>query len=786
MKMQRRELSKAAGGRPGTLMENLEPRQLMTAALSWVGADFSANGNSVMLGDAVLADDSTVTGTQLFATPAGVQGGQAADAVAMSFGAGGAMSITRGNGFAPFVSQTGTDFRLAAGGFVLGTHSGIYDAGGSAGQSIRVIVERRNDFSSYLKTGRIVVRLTKITASGIEYRQIGLDVGATTVTEYQNPLMIGDEGVVKTITSKSADGVVSFGNGEKLIFARRASDTGSEQVAVYFDGDSSDGNVGYGLGVMKSSYAQYAVPNALVRDVVYRGWIATPNPTAKALLAVPEDSGYQGQDVAIVLSYATGNFSVYHAEDYGVTGSSAVWTGTWTTTRYSELYSTVASPSNYREQFQYLANQLCLVGADGQELVFLRSSAYTLSPAMYRTTASEFRFLIGGALTTKVFARPPAIVGLNLQSADIDGQGNPVVYGVSQTDGQEWHKRDLAALTSGKPLRAGVVSKPGVGSAVDDWTWLGVATDGNVVTYHMRNVLSDFAGVVFDDVSQRGQTVLGGLVFAGSVQVFAGSGTAIGYIAGRTVENAFVLVRLGRKPDSSEYEWSIQDLGAQLAQGGQSLPEWVGPISGYETPWGSVAVAGFNASGQMEAVWTAPEAPGWRRANLSVISGAPAMGGAISTQTTSWQGINMAARTLDGDLAVVWWAPDLQGAWRYSNLTVQTATPKLQREDFRGRPATMTGWQFGDNLNFAAIGVDGLARVYWWSENADTWKITIVNPPFDPLNQPASLVPDVRDFVRSGKHQFFAINSNSDLLRVYWQGSPKDEWIIENVGAGAI
>jgi hypothetical protein len=782
------------GGTPGggsgaaALMEALESRQLMSTNLTWVGVNLASGANSVMYADAVLADDLTLTGTQLFATPSGVQTGQPIDAVSMTFGAGGTMSITRGNGFAPFLTQDGTDFRRTPLSYVLGTHEATYDADGPAGQaigqSVRLLVERRPEFTAYWTADRISVRLTRLTADGVEYRQIGLQVRADDVVVLENPSQSLEDGVSKPILSRSDDGVITFGSGEKLIFARTPAQTNREQVAVYFDGDASDGTVGYGLGSMKSSMAQGVLPHAQQQQVVFRGWIATPNATARALLGVT-DPAAPGTNVVVTLSWGTSAFALYRPEGFGVAGQSPVWQGTWTTSRYSDLYSLVSSPSNVNEQLQLLTNKLCLVGADGQELVFLRSAGFTLAGGIYRTTASEERFNFGAQLSTAVFAAPAASVGLLVQSGDIDAQGHPILYTVSQYDPNQWFKVDLVTLTGGKPLVQGVVSRAvGLGPR-EDWAFVGIASDGHVVGYEFTFLQSNYQQVRFVDYTQVVPDFFGGAMFTSQSTVFLDAGQGIAQVAGITTQGKFIVGRIEAHRAASGAT-AFTDVTASLAQVGQTVPAWVGPISGYQTPWRGVAVAGFNAAGEMEVVWTAPVISGWRSNNLSVISGAPAMGGPIATQVTSWQGINMTARTTSGDLAVVWWAPELVGDWRYSNITVQTGAPKAAATDFRGRLSTLVAWEFGRTLNVASIGVDGITRVFWWEQDQAAWKITVVNPPFDAQDGPMALVPDVRDLARSDRHQFYAVNGDSDLLRVYWQSEPKDEWIISNVGEGAI
>ncbi len=768
--------------------ETLESRQMMSSNLTWVGVNLAPGANSVMYADAVLADDLTLTGTQLFATPAGVQTGQPIDAVSMSFGAGGTMSITRGNGFASFLSQDGTDFRREPSSFVLGTHEATYDADGDAGnaigQSVRLLVERRAEFTTYRASDTISVRLTRLTASGVEYRQIGLKIVGDNVIVLANPDQSLEDGVVKPITSRSADGVISFGTGEKLIFARTPAQPDREQVAVYFDGDASDGMVGYGLGVMKSSAAQGVLPHAQQKEVAFRGWIATPNATARALLGVTDPTA-AGVNVVVTLAWGSSAFAIYRAEEYGVAGALAVWTGTWTTSRYSELYSLLPSPTNFNEQAQILTNRLCLVGADGQELVFLRSAGFTLAGGMYRTTSSEVRFNFGAQLSTAVFAAPASAVGLLVQSGDIDAQGHPILYTVSAYDPNQWFKVDLLTLTGGKALVQGVLSRAVGTTGRADWAFVGLAADGHVVGYEFTFLQSTYQQVRFVDYTQVVPNFFGGAFFTSQATVFLDATEGIAQVAGITTQGKFIVGRIEAQR-ASNGATAYTDVTASLAQIGQTVPAWVGPLSGYQTPWRSVAVGGFNAAGEMEVVWTAPAISGWRSNNLSAISGAPAMAGPIATQVTSWQGINMTARTTSGDLAVVWWAPELAGDWRYSNITVQTGAPKAAATDFRGRLSTLVAWEFGQTLNVASIGVDGITRVFWWAQDQATWKITIVNPPFGDQNAPRALVPDVRDLARSDHHLFYALNDEAELMRVYWQSAPKDEWIIENVGEGAL
>lgn len=776
------------------LFAALESRTLMTASVSWVGIDLSLAGPSVVLGEGILGDDSSVTGAATIASLAGSQSGLPIDIASIAFGENGGMSFTRPGGVAPFVGQSGTDFRLSPSGYELGTHVGTYADGDGIGEFDRYVVERRSVFSTLRSTGRLIVRTTEITAAGVSYAQRGIDVtivnGApTAVTLYRNPLaskdISSDPGTVKLVTSWTADGVITFGNGEKLIFTRGNSVLGTEEQAIYFDPDAGDGRVSIGVAFNKSSFTAYTVPTENHPTFTYRGFITAKGPEVRALLGIPADSTLAGQTVVLTLAADGKTFALFRAEEFDMGGAHAVWSGVWATSGLSELYSLVPSPNDFVNQIQYLANQLILTDADKNQIVFSRTQGFGLAPAMFRAP-HDLRETLGGGLGSPGFVFPRPVVEVAPEALDIDSDGHPIVYALEGSgDSSIWHREDLLDVTGGVALAAGQISvSPGDRHT---WTVVGISSDGSVVLYQIGKLLSNFSAITFSDQTADPDSAVAGLHFGAGAVVFLSGGDGIATIGGRTLDGRLVVAELlSINAQTLAPQWRVTDVSAALATHGQDVPDWTGQLSGYSTQWGAVNIAGFDADGEMQVVWTAPGVATWYANNLSLISSAPAMSGRITTLVTGWRSIQMHAIGVSGDLISVWWAPELVGDWRFQNLTAEAGGVKLASTDHRGRDANMVAWMFGNTLNVATIDRDGNSQVYWWSMETDRWSLTKVNPPFDPQSLPTALVDGARDVHRYLHHQYFALNSQDELLRVYWQGSPTDEWIIENVGRGAI
>lgn len=122
--------------------------------------------------------------------------------------------------------------------------------------------------------------------------------------------------------------------------------------------------------------------------------------------------------------------------------------------------------------------------------------------------------------------------------------------------------------------------------------------------------------------------------------------------------------------------WLFDNLSeSQFRSQGIEPPRIVGELDSYVTPWGSESVVGVDPQGRIQVYWTSPEFAGWTTSELSSVVGAPAAAQRVDGYVTAWHGLNLAFTDNEGELFVVWWAPQLgAGNWQLSSLT-DAATP---------------------------------------------------------------------------------------------------------------
>lgn len=152
-------------------------------------------------------------------------------------------------------------------------------------------------------------------------------------------------------------------------------------------------------------------------------------------------------------------------------------------------------------------------------------------------------------------------------------------------------------------------------------------------------------------------------------------------------------------------------------------PAFVGPISGFVSPWGGHNITGVDASGHIWTLWTSPEFIGWTITDLTDWLHADPISGGVTSFLTSWNAFNMTALNSSGELITMWWAPELgDGNWQV---------------DFIGQGQTT--WDTGvsleswfnaveQSLNFVGKDQTGQITCYTWSVADQNWRSEIVQP----------------------------------------------------------
>lgn len=261
----------------------------------------------------------------------------------------------------------------------------------------------------------------------------------------------------------------------------------------------------------------------------------------------------------------------------------------------------------------------------------------------------------------------------------------------------------------------------------------------------------------------------GGGVIASRVTAFV-SRDGLAFVAGLDANGELLLYA-----QSDGDAWTAANLSREhLAPQGVATPAFIGLIISYVTEWNGLNIAGLDASGAVHAVWWAPGMAAWTTSDLSAITGAPALHGALTAYLTPWGGINLAGVLADGSLSVTWWVPSFGGEWRTSNLTADFAGPALASATLT---SYVTPW---GGLNVAGARTDGQIVIYWWSPGMDGW---VVSPISEIIEGAELLVGAVTGVAApTGTISLLGTSASGDAIRYHWSPPPGDDrWTADNL-----
>lgn len=219
--------------------------------------------------------------------------------------------------------------------------------------------------------------------------------------------------------------------------------------------------------------------------------------------------------------------------------------------------------------------------------------------------------------------------------------------------------------------------------------------------------------------------------------------------------------------------WAFNNLSeTQLAPRGIATPAFVGRPTAYVTTWNGQNIAGVDAAGDIQVVWTAPGLGGWTATNLTTQTGAPALAGGLTAYITSWGGINLAGNDTFGHTVVTWWVPGFGGEWRHNDFTSEFGGPGLRASSMT---SYVTPW---GGLNLAGLTDDGQVVVYWWVPGFTAWRIAPLSPAGSdrrdtPIRRLTSIAGD------DGSVNILTTGIYGDVLRYHWR--PDAQWQIENL-----
>jgi hypothetical protein len=258
------------------------------------------------------------------------------------------------------------------------------------------------------------------------------------------------------------------------------------------------------------------------------------------------------------------------------------------------------------------------------------------------------------------------------------------------------------------------------------------------------------------------------------------------HIAGLNSAGELVLYYQKRDADNADTYWAFKNITTEdLIPDSQPIPEWVGELVGYATPWNGQNIAGIDANGEITAVWTAPDRNGvWAATNLSQLYSTPRLEGGLSVYV-NW-GINITGVLPDGSLGVTWWSAQLENErrddgrtdyWAFTNLTESAPGPTVHPDLITNY--TTPNWP-GNNI--VALTTDNELVVFWWTPtNADNfgreWLVDNLTSALPSAELPASGIAGVAG--RDGASHILAVADDGAIIHYAW--SEVTGWVYTNV-----
>lgn len=777
------------------MFEALEARRVFSTDFAYVGMQFPESDSPVLIvwGEGSRNDAGGITGTSNSLAWGGAVNTTGSDVQSMSFDNGGLTVVYAGDHTVD--SVYGADFRTVA-----GYTQGFFGLSGSGGKDARFFVEQRSH--DMLWSDRYYnFTITQLTATGISTVTASLRFTFPPPTRPPSPAYDpigafisygGGAEQSRTVTSITADGVITLNSGEILYFTDNsnphASPQGSLDVSggdprtanfLYVDPNASDGAIGVGVGSLEN----FQAPNNAGLDGVYRGSVLATN--AQSLSFFKDGDLFPGPSSAefVLVLYRGGTYEIFDPANYSSQTPAAFRHGTWTanadtgdvvladsegslsaTFRVSPTrsFSAVSLTSGTGDQAattgltggltsfvgtyedKYAAVDQVFLTGDGsvEVLTYLQGTDGTNATTTW--TRYDLQDRAGGlALTQVLHTRHPYVTATQRSSYQdlvmgVDMRGHVVAY--ERTYAGDWTFRDITEELSAAQLDRDM-------TAFNFWKFDATVNDGtnnNPVAQHL-------APVVYG-VDENGTHV-----------AFR---PATGYSA------------------TSQMTFERVDLTAALVQSGSSAPDFSGgSITGFTSPWGSINIIGLDAQGHVEALWTSPGF-GWFASDLTEAAGGTPMTGSLSANFTTWHALNVFGLDEAGHIDVLWWTPET-GRWIASDLT----------SDFDLTPMATSGSPRLVNIsnyeyNAIAIGgftAEGHVVMYWWAVGQSGWQETDLTA-MDPQERaPATLISAGHRSTSSSTDQFvWGRDADGDAVRYNWSSLVGDPWKYENISEIAL
>lgn len=320
---------------------------------------------------------------------------------------------------------------------------------------------------------------------------------------------------------------------------------------------------------------------------------------------------------------------------------------------------------------------------------------------------------------TRVGEPAAATPETSLFSAVLDANGKPLVFDLRQP-GDAWSVVDLDRYAVPDPD----FPMSEIGESVTDVEAFETADQRLITVVNTDETLLGFARDEegFWHTRDLTRSLPGAENITSTLTVFTDRG-GTAYVAGLTGEGEVVTYEFDPEAPDGTDPWSYANISAEhLTPRDQATPVFVGALMSFVTPWNALNIAGLDAEGNIQAVWTGNGGEEWNASNLSSITGAPPLTSGLTAFVTTWSAINIIGLDGAGNVLATWWVPSFGGNWAVSDLTAVAGggTP------LTGSTLTSFTAPWGA-LNIAGLTAEGDVAAYWWTPGSNddetTWQV---------------------------------------------------------------
>lgn len=382
-------------------------------------------------------------------------------------------------------------------------------------------------------------------------------------------------------------------------------------------------------------------------------------------------------------------------------------------------------------------------------------------------------------LVTRVATATPDPIDASVFAAHFGPDGHALVYDLRQPD-DLWSVVDLQRYATPDPaFPDSLIGESPIDIEVFE------ASDGRLIAVvntadHLLAFERDPAGFWHTLDLTRG--IQGAEPITSTLTVFTDR-PGVAYVAGLTADGDVVTYTFDPKTDGGAWDYDNISQG-HLTPKGVDTPVFVGPIMSFVTPWNALNIAGLDAEGNVQAVWTGNGGAEWHANNLTEITNAQPLASGLTAFVTQWNAINIVGLDADGNVMASWWVPEFGGNWALSDLTEITAGPTLTGDSVT---SFVSPW---GALNIAGLDNNGDLVAYWWTpalhDAGETWQVANLTADLDDDQpRPASALMGSTNLTFGGELNVIGADAGTgELLRLYFRVQD-DAWALESLAERA-